>query len=101
MIDLAADIDEILSTDDFAEAVVFDLAGTPLTVNAIFTEPTEGVSFGGMEVEAQAPTLMVKTSEIENVAPGHEVTVRTVDYTVERITNVGTGMSVVYLKTQP
>jgi hypothetical protein len=92
-----ADIDDCLSTEDFAQAAVFATSGGTVTVSGIFTEPTDAVMIGGT-VETIEPSLMCKTSAIGSVRRRDTVTVNSATYTVERIQNTGTGLSVVYLK---
>jgi hypothetical protein len=96
VIDVDAESAEIYSTGGFGESVTFTGG---ITVNAIFTPATEGTIGYGVEVEAARDTLMCKTSEITAVKPRHTVVVRSVTYTVIKIEDVGTGDSVVHLKT--
>jgi hypothetical protein len=96
VIDETTDLDACFSTDDFAEEVEIGGIGT---VNAIFTRPTDATVNFGVEVEAQRPTLMVKSADIAGIARGAAATVRATGYTVEKIERMGTGVSVLYLKT--
>ena len=96
MIDESTDLDACFSTDDFAEEVEIADIGT---INAIFTKPTDAAIQFGVEIEAQRPTLMVKSADITGIVKGAAATVRTIGYTVEKIERVGTGISVLYLKT--
>lgn len=96
MIDEPTDLDSCFSTNDFAEEVEIVGVGT---INAIFTKPTDATFNFGVEIEAQRPTLMVKSADISGLVRGAEAVVRSVTYTVEKIERMGTGVSVLYLKT--
>lgn len=98
MLDVSADTAAIYS--DFAISVTFTPAsGSPVTTNAIFTEPAEVFDLLESQMTAVAPTLMVATSEITDVRKGDSVTVDAREFTIERIQKCGTEDSVVYLKT--
>jgi hypothetical protein len=96
VIDVDEAADAIYDTGGFGESVTFTGG---ITVNAIFTPATEGTNAFGVEVEGARDTLMCRTSEITAVKPRHTVVVRSVTYTVITIEDVGTGDSVVQLKT--
>lgn len=92
-----SDLDAIFdSTAEFPVEVIFD---SSITVNGIFTGATDETTSFGIAVEAQAPTLMCRTSEITAVRPRMTAEVGGTTYKVERIERVGTGVSTVYLKT--
>lgn len=92
-----SDLDAVFgSTDDFAVEVIFD---SSITVNGIFTEATDETTNFGIAVEAQAPTVMCRTSEITAVQPRMTAEIDGTTYRVVRIERVGTGVSTVYLKT--
>lgn len=103
MLDVSADTATIYS--DFAISVTFTPAsGPPVTTNAIFTEPAEVVDVNSGQAMVVAPTLMVPTSEITNLAKDDTVTLEddageTRTFTVEWIQKTGAGDSTVYLKT--
>jgi hypothetical protein len=97
MIDETTDLDACFSTDDFGEEV--EIASLDDPINAIFTKPTDATVNFGVEIEAQKPTLMVKSQDISGVNRGDEATVRSIVYTIEKIERMGTGVSVLYLKT--
>ena len=79
--------------------MVFATTPSPLTVTAIYKAGTESVSQYGMEVEAYGKSLTCRTSDIATVRDGMSVTVRGDSHTVEKIKDIGTGVSVVFLKT--
>lgn len=92
-----SDLDDVFdSTDEFAVEVIFD---STTTVNGIFTGATDETESFGVAVEAQRPTLMCRTSEITAITRGMTAEVDGTTYTIERIEKIGTGISVVYLKT--
>ena len=93
------DVTAIFESGDFDEDASFATTPTPTTVRAWFTDKTEGSQIYNIAVEAAAPTLMMNTADVPDGALRMTVTVRSVAYTVERIENAGTGISVLYLKT--
>lgn len=102
------DLDDCFSTDDFAVEGIFETSSGSIAVNGYYTGPTEAVTINGTTVEASAPTFQCRTSEIAAVRRGDILTVPIededgvpvdTDLTVERYQQVGTGVSVVYLKT--
>ena len=100
------DVAAILENGDFNTDAVFTLSVSPtvtLTVQAWFTDGTEGVAMQGVEIEASDPTLMVSTADINVVGSvvknKMSVTANGSTYTVERIQDTGMGISVVHLKT--
>lgn len=65
----------------------------------IFTDATDGTTSYGVEIDAQRPTLMVRTADLTNIVRGTTtVTVNAVTYTVMKIEELGTGDTVLYLK---
>lgn len=95
MIDVAADLAFIYNTGDFTQNVTVD----GQMIKAIFTAATESVSLLDGQVETHAPTLACQTVDVENVERGAAATVDGTAYTVQRNETVGTGQSVLYLKT--
>lgn len=95
MIDADADMAAIMDLGDFSQDVIVD----GRTIKADFTDATESVSLLDGTVEAHAPTLICKTADVENVAREAAVTVNGRDFTVARNHRIGTGQSVLYLKT--
>src|SRR5689334_4912803 len=94
------DLDVIFNSGDFDEEAIFDLGADTLTVRGIFTDASDSVvMFGQVQIEAAKPSLMCKTDDIADVRNKMTVTVRSTQYTVEKVEKVGVGISVVYLKT--
>lgn len=94
------DLDQFLDTDDFAVEAVFSLApsGTR-NVNVIFDTPTQSVDIYDTAIETDAPFVRCKTEDLNGVKINANVQIASVNYKVKRITNDGTGISIVYLKT--
>jgi hypothetical protein len=94
------DLDLMFDTDDFAVVATFD--STPdIVINAIFNGPTDQTTmYGQIQIEAQSPSLICKTSEVANVANGMSVSVdgQSGTFTVIRKEKTGVGFTVVYLK---
>jgi hypothetical protein len=93
------DLDSIFDSGDFDEDVIFATSPSPTTVRAWFTAKTEGNQLYGVDVEAQAPTLVLKTTDVPANVTGMGVTVRGTSYTVKKSENSGVGVSTLYLKT--
>jgi hypothetical protein len=93
------DLDACFSEDDFAVEATFAVSGPDVTVSGYFTEATDAVEMYGQMIEANKPSFVCKTDEIESVTRGTSVTIDEVTYTVEKISKTGVGTSVCYLKT--
>jgi hypothetical protein len=98
------DLDAIFSSSDpFAVQAIFTTVvgppATTVTVYGQFTDASEGVQLFGVETQAAQPSFTCRTSEVTSVKPKMKVTISAVVYTVEKIEKVGTGVSVVWLKT--
>jgi hypothetical protein len=97
VIDVDEAADAIYDTGGFGESVTFTGG---ITVNAIFTPATEGtIGLRGRGRGGERHADVPDVSEITAVKPRHTVVVRSVTYTVIKIEDVGTGDSVVQLKT--
>lgn len=83
-------IDEFLSTADFAIAVT--IGGSP--VNAIFDDAYQD----DLEVEGSVPTLWCKTAALPAIAHGTAVVVNSVSYRISGIQPDGTGVTVLRLQ---
>lgn len=95
------DLDSIFNNGDFDEEVSFVTAALtpPLKVRGWFTDGSDATTLYGVEIEANRPSLICKTDDITTVRNKMTVTIRSVVYSVEKIERLGTGASVVYLKT--
>ncbi|HEY0545315.1 MAG TPA: head-tail joining protein [Pyrinomonadaceae bacterium] len=91
------DLTLFFDPDGFAIEAVFNLSPTPRTASVIFNTPSQAVDIYDAQVEADAPNLLAKTSDLSGVKRGTTVTVNSVAYKVERIADDGTGVSTVYL----
>ena len=100
MVDLDADLAAIFEGDDLDQVdAVFTTAGGAVSARGFFTGPTDAVTINETRIEAAEPTFMVRTAEIGAVRRGDALSVSNEVYSVQRIQNVGDGMSVCYLKT--
>jgi hypothetical protein len=97
------DLQSIFGNGDFDTEAVFTISTGPTvtsTVRGWFTGASDSVlMFGQVQIEAAKPSFMCETADITNIMPKMQVAIDAVSYTVERIEKVGTGVSVVYLKT--
>lgn len=90
------DLELIFESGDFDIEAVFNGS---IEVRGWFTGPTdEALLFGQVQIEAAAPTFMCPTDAIAAVQPKMQAVIDGATYIVERKQKVGTGASVVYLK---
>lgn len=92
-------LNQFFETNDFAVDAVINY-GNNLTRNlkVIFETPSQSVEIYDTSIEADAPRLSCKTSDLTNVRKGNTVTVQTKTYEIIRISHDGTGISFLYLK---
>lgn len=92
-------LNQFFETDDFAVDAVINY-GNNLTrnVKVIFETPSQSVEIYDTSIEADAPRLSCKTSDLNLVKRNDTVTVQTKTYRIERINHDGTGISFLYLK---
>lgn len=94
------DLDLCFNTDDFAVPAVFGVSGPDVTVNGYFTDGTDAAEIFGQPIEANRPTFICRTSAITaGMVRGITVTINAIAYTLQKIERLGTGVSVLYLKT--
>lgn len=99
MIDETQDNATIYSDSDFGQAAVFDVSGTDLEVNGIFTNATEAANLLTGEVEVYDASISCPSAETASVRKGMTVTIGGTEYTIERKQILGTGDTLFYLKT--
>ncbi len=104
MFDQSDDLAATYDTDDFAQCVTFTLAsGGTLKINGVFTEGTEAIELQDTRIEAVEPNVTCQTSDITALRKEDTASLKvdgvTRTFTVKRIQKIGTGDSVVYLKT--
>lgn len=93
------DLDTIFASGDFDAEASFNTSPA-VVARGWFTEGSDAVAMYGGEVEAVQPSFTCKTDAVASVTRGRTATIDAVAYTVERIQKLGTGVSVLYLKTQ-
>lgn len=94
-----ADLDQLFSASDpFCVLGTFSTGGG-LEVYGNFIAATESVNVLSGELEANDASFECRTSEIATVKNGHTVVIDGTTYEVKRKQNLGTGVSLVYLKT--
>ena len=92
-------LNQFFETDDFAvDAVINFGSNQTRNVKVIFETPSQSVEIYDTSIEADAPRLSCKTSDLVSVKGNDTVTVQTKTYTIERIGHDGTGISFLYLK---
>jgi polyisoprenoid-binding protein YceI len=105
MFDQSDDLAATYDTDDFATCVTFTLAsGATLKVHGSFDEGSDAVTLADTRIEAVEPNITCQTCKITDPLLREEDTASlkvdgvTRTFTVKRIQKIGTGDSVVYLK---
>lgn len=97
------DLETIFENGDFDTTAVFTISTGPtvtLDVKGWFTAASQGVSMmSNVEVEAAKPSFTCPTADIATVRNKMSVVIDSVTYQVEKVEPVGTGVSVVWLKT--
>ena len=97
------DLAACFSTDEFGVAAVFTTAAGPpavtVSVNGHFTEATETVNMLDGEPIVFDKSFACPTSSIATVRREHTVVINAVTYTVKKKLDLGTGVSLVLLKT--
>jgi Phage Head-Tail Attachment. len=96
MIDIDSDLSQCTDFD-----VPADFATTPTTtVNGVFTGGTdETLMYGQIAVEKSNPSFTVRTSLVGFVVTKMNVTINAVSYKVEKKEDLGTGLTVIWLRT--
>lgn len=91
------DVAAIFTNGDFDEEAVF-LTPAELAVQGWFTDKTEAVSLYTGELEANDASFVCPTDEVETVKNEMLVTIRETEYTVKRKQKIGTGVTMIVLK---
>lgn len=94
----AEDLTVFFNPADFAVSAVFTRGETTIaTVNVIFDDRTHEVALYDQDVEEVAPRLRAQTCDVPDVRRNDVVTVNSVRWRIERLSNDGTGVSTLYL----
>ncbi len=93
------DLTAIFASGDFDVEAVFTVTAGTVTVRGFFTDASQQVNVLTQEVEAVLPSFTTKTSGIDTVKRGNTVVIDGDTYKVERKEVIGTGVSLVHLKT--
>lgn len=92
--------DDLSQCTDFDVPAVFATTPTATTINGTMQTGTKKTLLNGMvEVEAQVPSFWARTSLIGFVTTKTNVTIGGISYKVQDIENLGTGMTVIWLRT--
>jgi hypothetical protein len=91
--DLTNDLEIFLNSDEFAVDVTY--LGN--TIQGIFDDEFSSAVQGEMGVESTVPQVLLRTSDVPNVAHGETMTINSVVYQVIGIQPDGTGMTLILL----
>ena len=92
-------LNQFFEINDFAiDAVINYGTNQTRNVKVIFETPSQSVEIYNTSIEADAPRLSCKTSELNGVKTGNTVTAQSVTYKIIQISHDGTGISFLYLK---
>lgn len=104
-INVAADIAEIFTLGDFDIAIDFfdgdpNLPDTRIgSSRGRFTDSTHQTNIMSAEIETVNPMFDVPTADIAAIRRGYWAQINGTNYTIERIQELGTGLSTLHLKT--
>lgn len=91
--DITSDLTTFLNADEFAVSITYNSA----TIKGIFDDEYKAVNQLTGEVEATAPQVVVKTSDISGIAHGNPLTINSTTYYVIGIQQDGTGLTTIIL----
>ena len=91
--DLTNDLDIFLNSDEFAVDVTYQAT----TIQGIFDDEFSSAVQGEMGIESTVPQVLVKTSDVPNVAHNEAMTINSVVYKIIGIQPDGTGMTLILL----
>lgn len=91
--DLTNDLDVFLNSDEFAVDVTYNAA----TIQGIFDAEFSSAVEGEVGIESTVPQVLVKTSDVPNVAHNETMTINSVVYSVIGIQPDGTGVTLILL----
>lgn len=91
--DLLNDLDIFLNSDEFAVDVTYLVS----TIQGIFDDEFSSAVQGEMGIESTVPQVLVKTSDVQNIAHNEELTINSVVYKVIGIQPDGTGVTLILL----
>lgn len=95
---MQSDIDAFINTDEFAvEATYIPASKIPSTVNVIFDNEGAVQTIDGVPMETTDPQLLVKTSDVPDIAHRDTFVIESVTYYVMDSKPNGTGMTNVVL----
>jgi hypothetical protein len=97
------DLETIFGNGDFDTDAVFTISTGPtvtLTVSGWFQEATESENILNGEVETIDANFTCETADVATVKNEMSVVINATTYKVKRKQKIGTGASLIYLKTQ-
>ncbi len=97
------DLNTIFANGDFDVEAVFTISTGPpvtLSVRGWFQEATEAITVAGGEIEAVDASFTCETTDVATVKNEMSVVINAVTYKVKRKQKIGTGASLIWLKTQ-
>ena len=89
-----------LNTSDFASSGTYvPSGGSASTVKGIFDNGYSAIDMGGqVAVASVEPQFMCRTADVSSAAEGDALTIDSVAYTLRRVEDDGTGMTVLFLE---
>ena len=91
--DILSDLPTFLDTDDFAVSITYNST----SIAGIFDDEYRGVNQLTGEIEATAPQVIVKTSDVVGVAHGAVMVINSATFYVINIMQDGTGLTTILL----
>jgi hypothetical protein len=97
------DLNAIFANGDFDTEAVFTISTGPtvtLSARGWFQEATEAVDVVGGEIDAVDANFVCETVDVATVKNEMSVAINAVTYKVKRKQKTGTGVTLIWLKTQ-
>lgn len=91
--DILSDLSTFIDTDEFAVSITYNST----SIAGIFDDEYKGVNPLTGEIEATAPQVIVKTSDVSGIVHGSTLTINSTTYYVINIMQDGTGLTTLLL----
>lgn len=91
--DILSDLATFINTDEFAVSITYNST----SIAGIFDDEYKGVNQITGEIEATAPQVIVKASDVLGIVHGSTLTINSATYYVINILQDGTGLTTLIL----
>ena len=89
------------NTDDFASSATYTVqGGSAATIKGIYDNGYNEVDLGGtVAVSSTDPQFTCRTDDVGSASEGDAIVINSTNYTVRRVEDDGTGVTVLFLET--